>query len=157
MTIEPSPVATLAPETTPAPIDTPTATPIPPTPTPEVVIVPPTPVPLSYEEAWREIQRHRVVFDTARTYTTDGSQLWWYDPANQQHVVLGSFAGDFQVQAQFILAGKDVMALEVPYQINQSYGLTALSSALVQRMHDAGYTDWVEAYVIVEPDVQPRP
>lgn len=125
-------------------------------PEPELTIVPPTLPRLTNEERWRAQQANREVFAAPQTYTTSGSQLWWYDPINQQHVVLGNFSGPFVAQARFQLVGQGgVAALEVPYQINESYGLTALSPALVQRLRDAGYEDWVETYIILSPDVQP--
>lgn len=125
------------------------------TPTPGVQIVLPTLPVLSNEQRWRAQQKDREVFEAYRTYTTSGSDLWWYDPVNQQHVVLGSFAGNFHAQSRFTLVGRGVAALEVPYQVNQSYGLQALSPALVQRIGEAGYGEWIEAYVLMGPEVQP--
>lgn len=127
--------------------------------TPDTVeaIVTPTLTALSNEEKWRAQQVNREVFEASRSFTTTGSQLWWYDPLNQQHVVLGSFSGDFAAQARFELVGqRGVEVLEVPYKINDRYGLTSLSPALVQRMQAAGYADWVETYVFVTPNVTPR-
>lgn len=121
--------------------------------TPEEIVVSPTPQAPSNEQRWRAQQVNREVFDSPRIYSTPGSQLWWYDPINQQHVILGSFSGVFEAQARFELAGQGVEALEVPYRINQRYGLTALSPALVGRMQAAGYNDWVETYVLVSPDI----
>ncbi len=149
------------------PTTTSTATPIPPTPTPtptvptatptpEVVIVPPTLPAVSYAERWRAQQNDRDVFEPPQPYTTTGSELWWYDPVNQQHVLLGSFAGDFEAQAQFELVGQDVSALEVAYHVNQSYGLTAISSSLIERIQAAGYDEWIDTYVILTPEVRPR-
>lgn len=123
-------------------------------PTP-VVIAPNFPV-LSPEERWRAEQRYREVFDPPRTYTTSGSELWWFDPINHHHVILGNFSGDFQAQARFTLRGQTIAALEVPYQVNQSYGLTSISSELVARIHAAGYGDWIETYVFLTPNVQAR-
>jgi hypothetical protein len=116
----------------------------------------PTPRPLSNLERWRAQQENREVFASLRTYTTPGSELWWYDPVNQQHVILGTFSGTFTAQAEFTLANRDVSALEVPYQVNSMYGLTSLSPAFVQRIREAGYTDWIETYVINDERVQPR-
>jgi len=116
----------------------------------------PTQPRLSHLERWRQQEEQREVFSEFRHYETTGSELRWYDPVNQQHVVLGSLSGMFDAQAQFVLSSTQQHALEVPYQINQSYGLTAISSALVQRMHDAGYDDWLETYVIVTDTVQAR-
>jgi hypothetical protein len=69
---------------------------------------------------------------------------------------LGSFAGDFEATATFTLRGQGIAALEVIYHVNQSYGLTAISSALVDRIHAAGYGDTIETYVFLTPDIQPR-
>ncbi len=139
--------------TQPAP---PTASPVQATPTPEVVVVAPTLPPLSNEQRWRNQQTERNVFDSARTFSTSGSELWWYDPIQQQHVILGSFTGQFTAQARFVLSGQGRPALEVPYQINQSYGLTSISPALIERMQAAGYTDWIETYVFESPSVEQR-
>jgi hypothetical protein len=97
------------------------------------------------------------VFDGLRSYSTTGSELWWYDPVNQQHVILGRITGEFVAQAQFLPRGQGVSALEVPYQVNVSYGLTALSPAILERITQAGYAgDWIETYVFLSPDVTPR-
>jgi hypothetical protein len=97
------------------------------------------------------------VFDGLQPFTTPGSELWWYDPVNQQHVILGRITGDFAAQARFRLIGQGVDALEVPYQVNSSYGLTAISPALLGRIAAAGYeSDWIETYVFLSPDVIPR-
>lgn len=135
----------------PVPTPTPTLTALPsPTATPEVVIVLPTPPTLNPQDRWREQQYNRVAFETLKPYQTTGSNLWWYDPINQQHVSLGSFSGDFLVQATFTLTlnSEPVEALEVPYQVNQSYGLQTLSPALLDRIKAAGYGEWIDTYVI---------
>jgi hypothetical protein len=123
---------------------------------PEDLLAVPTVQALTNEERWRRQQKERTVFETMRTYTTSGSELWWYDPVNQQHVILGTIAGDFQAQAQFTLAGQGIAALEVPYRVNQQYGLTSLSPALLERIQAAGYGEWIETYVFAGPDVRPR-
>jgi hypothetical protein len=145
---------------TPTPLPTATPTPLPPspTPTPAITIVAPTlpSIQQNYMERWRSIQQGRQVFSNPRVYTTSRSDLWWYDPVNQQHVVLGTLSGNFEAQAIFTLEkdGSEMKALEVPYQVNQSYGLTSISSALLQRIDEAGYNEWIEAYVIVTDNVQ---
>lgn len=97
------------------------------------------------------------MFDGLVPYATSGSELWWFDPVNQQPVILGRIAGDFVAQAQFQLRGQGIPALEVPYQVNASYGLTALSPALLGRIEAAGFAgDWIETYVYLSPDVTPR-
>jgi hypothetical protein len=120
------------------------------------VIMAPTLERLTNEERWRREQVNRQPFPALRTYTTSGSELWWFDPINQQHVILGHFAGDFQVQATFTLRGQGVAALEVPYHVNQGYGLTSLSPALLDRIRAAGYGEWIETYVFEGPNVQSR-
>jgi hypothetical protein len=115
-----------------------------------------TPQPISNEQRWRAQQISRIVLEPKRSYTTTSSELWWYDPMNQQHVILGTFTGDFLAQARFTLRGQGIEALEVPYQVNVSYGLTALSPALVARINATGGKDWIETYVFVTPNVAPR-
>ncbi len=122
--------------------------------TPTIRVEPPTLVRLTPEERWRTQQLNRTPFESPRLYTTTGSELWWYDPINQQHVILGSFSGTFTAQARFTLRGQGMPALEVPYEVNVSYGLTAISSALEQRIKAAGYDEWIETYVFVTSDVQ---
>jgi hypothetical protein len=119
------------------------------------VIVPATPLPLSNEQRWRRQQQNREVFASTRTFVTAGSELWWYDPVQQQSVILGTFSGPFEAQARFTLRGQGVIALEVPYQVNQRYGLTAISPALIERIRAAGYDEWIETYVIEGPNVRP--
>lgn len=149
-------LATLAP-TPPTPTTQPSATPLPspmiPTSTSLPTLVVPTSPPLSNEARWRAQQLNREVFSAPQAVTTTGSELWWYDPVNQQHVVLGSFRGDFLAQAQFIVRGIGVEALEVPYQVNISYGLTAISPALLARIKAAGYDAWIETYVLRSPNI----
>jgi hypothetical protein len=124
--------------------------------TPIVTIVLPTLPALTNEQRWRNQQDNRVLFDALRSYSTNNSMLWWYDPVNQQHVPLGSFAGAFDAQATFTLVKTGAPALEVPYHVNQSYGITALSPALLKRIVGAGYGEWIETYVIISPEVTPQ-
>jgi hypothetical protein len=116
----------------------------------------PTLAPASNEERWRARQKGREVFAELQGYRTTGSELYWFDPLNQQSVALGVFTGEFVAQARFVMRGPEVEALEVPYQLNQSYGLTALSPAILERVRAAGYGDWIETYVVVTPNVSPR-
>lgn len=116
----------------------------------------PTAPPISYEDRWRLQQIDRQPFATPLPFTTLGSELWWFDPVNQQAVILGRISGDFLGQAQFTLRGQGVQALEVPYQVNVSYGLTSLSPALIERIRSAGYNDWIETYIFLTPDITPR-
>lgn len=117
-------------------------------------IILPAPVARSNEERWRAQQLNRIVFSTSQSYNTSNSQIWWFDPINEQHVLLGSFSGNFQVQASFVLAEQRLEALELPYQVNRLYGLTALSPALLDRIAGAGYGDWIETYVIVDANIR---
>jgi hypothetical protein len=143
--------------TTPTLVATPTlsatATLAPPTATPVPPLVVATLPALTHEERWRAQQIDREVFDPMRTYRTTGSELWWYDPVHQQSLVIGSFSGDFVAQARFTLRGQGVTALEVPYRVNESFGLTALSPAILERIRAAGYGEWIETYVFAAPHV----
>lgn len=140
------PAATIVPPA--ATIDQPTA------PLPTLAL--PTIVPQSNEERWRAQQIERSPFEGPRPYFTTGTELWWYDPVNQQSVILGRITGDFLGQAQFTLRGQGMASLEVPYQVNVSYGLTALSPVVLERIRAAGYTEWIETYVFLTPDVIAR-
>ncbi|RMD77792.1 MAG: hypothetical protein D6823_06635, partial [Chloroflexi bacterium] len=117
-------------------------------PTPTLVPVPtltlPTLPSLSNEERWRLQQLDRQVFSELRLYTTKRSELYWYDPVNEQEVLIGVINGEFMAQARFVFRKNNRLALEIPYHLNQSYGLSALSPALVERIHAAGYSDWIE-------------
>lgn len=168
--VEPSPVAGVAPTTpgsfapdpaTAAPTTAPMpAAPVAPTSLPPAPSLPPLNIPTvqprTYEELWREQQVERTVFEAPRAYETSGAEIWWYDPVNGQGVALGTITGTFLAQAQFTLRGQNLPALEVPYQINQSLGLTAVSPAILQRIQAAGYTEWIETYVLITPNVIPR-
>jgi hypothetical protein len=82
--------------------------------------------------------------------------LLWYDPRTGQSLEIGTLLGEFQASAQFTLRGSDQPAIEVPYRINNDFGLTAISDAIVQRMNEAGYGERVDAYVLLSEAVQPR-
>lgn len=146
---------TAAPEPSPAPAASATA--VAPTLQPALpTLVLPTLAPASNEERWRAQQEGREVFPGLQGYRTMGSELYWFDPLNQQSLALGVFTGEFVAQARFVLRGQGVEALEVPYQVNQSYGLTALSPAILDRVRAAGYGEWIETYVVVTPNVSSR-
>lgn len=146
---------TSRPTITPAPNETAVAGgPQPPADLPPLVLSMPSE--RSNEQRWRAQQQDRVVFEALRPYVTGGTDLWWYDPLNQQHVRLGRISGDFVAQATFVLPDEGRPALEVPYHVNVGYGLTALSPALLERIRAAGYGDWIETYVFETHDVQPR-
>lgn len=110
----------------------------------------------SLQERWRYVQVERVPLDGIQTYTSTSQRLlWWYDPVFGQPIVLGQIQGDFPVQATFRFRGQEANALEVPYQVNQSFGIT-LPPAIVERIKNAGYGDWIEAFVYKTDDIQPR-
>jgi hypothetical protein len=107
-------------------------------------------------DRWRYVQVNRIVLADVPTYTTPSKQLlWWYDPVFGQPVKLGEIQGDFQVQATFRFRGQEVEALEVPYHVNQSFGIT-LPSAIVERIRRAGGGEWVEAFVYKTDDIRLR-
>jgi len=110
----------------------------------------------SATDRWRYVQVNRTPFETVQTYTTPSKQLlWWYDPVFGQPVKLGEIQGDFPVQAAFRFRGQEVEGLEIPYQVNQSFGIT-LPSAVVERIKRAGAGDWIEAFVYKTDDIRPR-
>jgi hypothetical protein len=159
---------------TPEPTPEPAASPSPDAPTPEPAEPTPEPSPQpdladatlpgaqqDYLERWRYVQRDRTpISDTygepIRMYQTTGWHwLWWYDPIYGQPVALGQITGEFPVQATFRFRGQLVDGLEVPYEINNSFGI-ALPDAIVARMRAAGYTDRVEAFVYQTNDMAPQ-
>jgi len=120
----------------------------PPTAIPAVVVIPQTAVPLNNEQRWRAQQLDRRIFDQQRLYIANNNvALLWYDPTTGQSLEIGTIRGEFPAQAQFVLRSDQRPALEVPYRINQDFGLTAISEAVRARMRAAGYTDSVEAYI----------
>jgi len=54
------------------------------------------------------------------------------------------------------LRGDQQAALEVPYRINNDFGLTSISEAVRARMQAAGYSQSVEAYVLRTADIYPK-
>lgn len=110
----------------------------------------------SATDRWRYVQVNRAPLAAVQTYTTPSKQLlWWYDPAFGQPVKLGEIQGDFPVQATFRFRGQEVEALEIPYQVNQSFGIT-LPSAIIERIRRSGGGDWIEAFVYKTDDIRPR-
>lgn len=150
--VSPIPEASAAPEI-PAPESSPPAEPLPsPTVNPEFAAVQ---FP-NATERWRYVQVNRTPLAAVQTYTTPSKQLlWWYDPVFGQPVKLGEIQGDFPVQATFRFRGQEVEALEIPYQVNQSFGI-ALPSAIVERIRRAGGGEWVEAFVYQTDDMRAR-
>jgi hypothetical protein len=130
--------------------------PIPPA-TPAVVVIPQTAIPLNNEQRWRAQQIDRQPFDQQRLYIANTDvALLWYDPMTGQSLEIGTIRGEFPAQAQFILRNDRHPALEVPYRINQDFGLTAISEAVRARMKTAGYTESVEAYIERTEAVVPK-
>jgi hypothetical protein len=124
---------------------------------PAVIVIPLTQIPETNQERWRSQQEDRKVNDPARVYIAKSSvTLWWYDPLNSQSVPIGMISGEFPVQAEFIMHSLQQAALEVPYRINNDFGLTAISEAVRGRMEAAGYSQSVEAYVLRTDDIQPK-
>jgi hypothetical protein len=122
-----------------------------------IVIVPATHTLVSNNDRWRQQELNRQPLPQMQTYTTIGSELYWYDPIYQQSVLLGSFSGRFDVLATFQLRSTGQPALEVLYEVNKRYGLTALSPAIVDRITAAGYTNGViDTYVVVDSNITPR-
>jgi len=149
-TLEIEPPATLELEPTPAVMLTATLT-------PAVIVVPLTQLPETNQERWRAQQKDRKVNDPARIYIAKSSiTLWWYDPLTSQSVPIGTISGEFPAQAEFTLRSVQQAALEVPYRINNDFGLTAISEAVRERMKAAGYSQSVEAYVLRTDDIQPK-
>jgi hypothetical protein len=120
--------------------------------------VQPRPVPTpTNEQRWQAQQVNRQPLDPARQYIASrGTALFWYDPRTGQTLEIGTLLGEFTATAAFTWRGGGKPALLVPYQINNQYGLTAISDAIVQRMHDAGYPEHVEAFVLMSEAIQPK-
>ena len=157
-----APLATLAlPATTATPATqatTSAAAPTPrPIPTQPVIIRPPAPSQQTNEQIWRAQQLDRRTFDPPQAYVARPSAtLLWYDPRTGQSLEIGTLLGEFPASAEFRLRGSDQLAIEVPYRINNDFGLTAISDAIVRRMNEAGYSERVDAYVLLSEAVQPR-
>jgi hypothetical protein len=115
-----------------------------------VIVQPQVPPTETNQQRWRAQQRDRQAFEPPRRYLArQGTALLWFDPRTNQSLEIGTLLGEFRATAQFTLRASEQPALEVPYTINADYGLTAISDALIQRMHDAGYAERVEAYVLL--------
>lgn len=167
---DPAAVASVVPEMTSAPVET-TADPNSPPPEDVAPTNPPAPpasptidptladvqlpVPADFEARWRDMQIERATFDP-QPYTTPGYQIvWWFDPVYGQIVPIGQLRGDFSVQATFRIKGNWLTALEMPYHINQEYDIV-VPEAILQRMRDAGKTEWAEVFIYQTNDVHPK-
>jgi hypothetical protein len=134
-----------------------TAGPISATQTPAVIVVPLTQAPETNEQRWRAQEQDRKVNEPPRIYIAKNPvTLWWYDPLTSQSVPIGTLSGEFPAQAEFTLRSVQQAALEVPYRINNDFGLTAISEAIRERMKAAGYSQSVEAYILRTADIQPK-
>jgi hypothetical protein len=145
------PASPTIPQITPSGTVAPTASPA-----PTIVVVPRPPRERTNEDIWRAQQARREVFEQPRAYVARAPvPLWWYDPLTGQSLEIGTLFGEFVAQAEFVFQPRDTPALEVPYRIDQDFGLTAISPAVRERMAAAGYTESVEAYVLQSDAVQP--
>lgn len=108
------------------------------------------------ESRWRDLQVDRTPFEAPRTFVSPSYQIvWWFDPIYGQFVPLGEIHGDFPVQATFRIKGQWVVALEVPYHINQDYDFK-LPDPILKRMQAAGSGEWREVFVYQTRDIQPK-
>lgn len=109
----------------------------------------------SVEERWRYVQVDRQPFASVQTWVTPSRQiLWWYDPVYGRTIKLGEIQGEFPAQATFRFRGQEVEAIEIPYQVNQSFGIT-LPPAIVDQIRNAGYGEWIETFVYRTEDIRP--
>ncbi|MBC8160951.1 MAG: hypothetical protein H7Z42_07005 [Roseiflexaceae bacterium] len=109
---------------------------------------------LSNAALWQAQQDDRQEFEVAREYrATAPAMLLWFDPLTSQHLEVGKIIGQFSAIATFTIRREDVAALAVPYTIDTDYGLTAISPAVKERMRAAGYTERVEAFVLVDESI----
>lgn len=105
------------------------------------------------EERWRQMQVDRQPFDAPRTFVSSGSEIvWWFDPIFGQFVPIGEIRGEFVAQASFRIKGQWIGALEIPYQVNQAYGIV-VPEPIVQRMRNAGKGEWAEVFVYQTGDI----
>jgi len=124
---------------------------------PNVIVVPRTQLPATNEERWRAQEQERKINEPPQIYVAKSPvTLWWFDPLTSQSVPIGTLSGEFPVQAEFVLRSTQQAALEVPYRINNDFGLTAISDAVRERMKAAGYSQSVEAYILRTADTLPK-
>lgn len=115
------------------------------------------PQPAELAARWRAQQVERQVFPASRNYVSPSAQIvWWFDPLFSEYLPIGELRGEFGVQATFRIRGKWVEALEIPYNItNSQYGIT-VPTAIIQRMQNAGITEWAEVFVYKTQDISPK-
>lgn len=110
------------------------------------------------DERWTAFVANRSAYDTPqRLQALAPTPLLWLDPHNGQVLEIGYLNGEFFATAQLALASNGQSAYEVDYVINQDYGLTSISRALVTRMNDAGYAASVRAFVQASDNIVPAP
>jgi hypothetical protein len=108
------------------------------------------------EGRWRDMQVDRAPFEAPRTFVSSGSEIvWWFDPLYGQLVPIGEIRGEFVAQASFRIKGQWIGALEIPYQVNQAYGIV-VPDPILQRMRNAGKGEWAEVFVYQTGDVSQR-
>jgi hypothetical protein len=129
-----------------------------PTPAISIVITPQLRATPTGDERWAAFVRDQVAFDAPqRIETLAPSPLLWLDPRNGQVLEIGLINGGFVATAHMILTSDKREAYEVEYTINQDYGLTSISDAIVMRMRDAGYEASVRAFVVASDTVIKAP
>ncbi len=159
------PVATVAGEVVPPPVEAVPneAAPVeqPPAPAAEPTINPALanvqlPSAADMEQRWRDMQVDRTPFEAARPYVSSGSEIvWWFDPLFGQLVPIGELRGEFSAQANFRIKGQWIGALEIPYHVNQAYGII-VPEPILQRMQNAGKGEWAEVFVYQTGDITQR-
>ncbi|MCX6015606.1 MAG: hypothetical protein NT020_08510 [Chloroflexales bacterium] len=109
-------------------------------------------------ERWGTFFSNRVAFGSPQKMTALApSPLLWLDPRNGQVLEIGMLNGDFAATAHLVLKSDNQAAFEVEYTINQNYGLTSISEAIVQRMHSAGFEANVRGFVIAGDSIVQAP
>jgi hypothetical protein len=129
-----------------------------PTPVISIIITPQLRATPTGDERWAAFVRDRVAFEAPQRMTTLApSPLLWLDPRNGQVLEIGMLNGSFAATARMVLTPDTHEVYEVEYTINQDYGLTAISDAIVMRMRDAGYTASVRAFVVASDNIVQAP
>lgn len=124
----------------------------------DVVITPIIRATPTGDERWAAFVSNRTAYDTPQRFTTLApTPLLWLDPRNGQVLEIGYLNGDFFATAQLVLASNNQSAYEVDYTINQDFGLTSISRALITRMNEAGYAASVRAFVPTSDTIVPTP
>jgi hypothetical protein len=110
------------------------------------------------DERWGTFFSNRVAFGSPQKMTALApSPLLWLDPRNGQVLEIGMLNGEFAATAHLVMKSDNQAAFEVEYTINQRYGLTSISEAIVQRMHSAGFEANVRGFVIAGDSIVQAP